>query len=187
MRPRGGLGPSPRPPGDLLQQILYNRFRPESFPSTGVEIERQKRRDIRPTTMHRSEDRATKPPRTGRQRETGVKAEWQKKRLGTITTWNHIQPFPTSWVVVTPVCSVPAAGLGGIYYCRSYTTPQGWSRYWRSYGRPGPLPRQGHPPSKFAFSFKPSRLAGAISADVRSAERACRSELIMRERRLRSE
>ena len=37
------------------------------------------------------------------------------------------------------------------------------------------------------LSFKPSRLAGAISADVRSAERACRSELIMRERRLRSE
>ena len=52
-------------------------------------------------------------------------------------------------------------------------------------------PRPAAPPKalwgKFAFSFKPSRLAGAISADVRSAERACRSELIMRERRLRSE
>ena len=43
------------------------------------------------------------------------------------------------------------------------------------------------PPKRIRFSFKPSRLAGAISADVRSAERACRSELIMRERRLRSE
>ena len=43
------------------------------------------------------------------------------------------------------------------------------------------------PPGPIRFSFKPSRLAGAISADVRSAERACRSELIMRERRLRSE
>ena len=43
-RPQGGLGPSPRPPGDLLQEILYNRFRPENFPDTGVEIERQMRR-----------------------------------------------------------------------------------------------------------------------------------------------
>ena len=43
-RPQGGLGPSPRPPGDLLQEILYNRFRPEHFPDTGVEIKRQKRR-----------------------------------------------------------------------------------------------------------------------------------------------
>ena len=52
--------------------------------------------------------------------------------------------------------------------------------------RPAAPPRA-LPPSKFAFSFKPSRLAGAISADARSAERACRSELIVRERRLRSE
>ena len=51
--------------------------------------------------------------------------------------------------------------------------------------RPAAPPRV--PRGEFAFSFKPSRLAGAISADVRSAERACRSELIMRERRLRSE
>ena len=43
-RPQEGLRPIPRPLGDLLQQILYNRFRPENFPDTGVEIERQKRR-----------------------------------------------------------------------------------------------------------------------------------------------
>ena len=51
--------------------------------------------------------------------------------------------------------------------------------------RPAAPPRV--PRSNSLFTFKPSRLAGAISADVRSAERACRSELIMRERRLRSE
>ena len=68
-----------------------------------------------------------------------------------------------------------------------YNLGGGRGANWRSYGRPGPLPRQGSPEANSLFTFKPSRLAGAISADVRSAERACRSELIMRERRLRSE
>ena len=43
-RPQGGLGPIPWAPGDLPQEFLYNRFRPENFPGTGVEIERQMRR-----------------------------------------------------------------------------------------------------------------------------------------------
>ena len=80
---RGPLGAPPgRPwaqsaaPGRCLQEILYNRFRQENFLATGVEIERQKRRDIRPTTMHRSEDRATKKaergPPTGDRSESRV-------------------------------------------------------------------------------------------------------------------
>ena len=75
-RPQEGLRPIPRPLGDLLQETLYNRFWQENFLITGVGIERHKRRDIRPTTMHRSEDRATKKaergPSTGDQSESRV-------------------------------------------------------------------------------------------------------------------
>ena len=54
--------PSPRFPGYLLQEILYNPSRQENFLGTGVEIERQKRR-ARAGDGTRSEDRvAEKAP-----------------------------------------------------------------------------------------------------------------------------
>ena len=81
---REALGQVRGPLAILLQEILYNRSRPEKFEATGVEIERQKRRD-HPTAMRRSEGRVA------------------KKRFRTIPTWNHVQPSPTTtWVRVTP-------------------------------------------------------------------------------------
>ena len=68
-----------------------------------------------------------------------------------------------------------------------YNLGEGWVATGDPTGAQARSPANGSVCAKPAFSFKPSRLAGAISADVRSAERACRSELIMRERRLRSE
>ena len=81
-------------------------------------------------------------------------------------------------------------GFGGDLLLKIlYNLGEGWVATGDPTGAQARCPAKG-PPGEirfFAFSFKPSRLAGAISADVRSAERACRSELIMRERRLRSE
>ena len=166
--PREALGQVRGPLAILLQEILYNRSRPEKFQATGVEIERQKRRGRRPTAMCRSEGRVA------------------KKLFRTISTWNHIQPSPITTCARVPPRLFSATSLRNIYNRRPYAISGGWSGYWRFYGRPAPLPRQGVPGAN-SLSLKPSRLAGAISADVRSAERACRSELLMRERRLRSE
>ena len=135
--PPGGLGPSPRPPGDLLQQILYNRFRPENFLGTGVEIERQERRGRRPAAMCRSEGRVA------------------KKRFRTITTWNHIQPSPTTTCARVPPRLFSATSFRNIYSRRPYAISGGWSGYWRSYGRPGPLPRQGAPGANSLFLLSP--------------------------------
>ena len=167
--PREALGQVRGPLTILVQEILYSRSRPEKFQATGVEIERQKRRGRRPTAMCRSEGRVT------------------KKLFRTIPTWDHIQPSPITTCARVPPRLFSATSFRNIYNRRPYAISGGWSGYWRSYGRPGPLPRQGVPGANSLFTLKPSRLAGAISVDVRSAERACRSELIMRERRLRSE
>ena len=78
-------------------------------------------------------------------------------------------------------------GLGGDLLLQILYNPAGVESILEILRAPRPAAPPKVPRSQFAFSYKPSRLAGAISADVRSAERACRSELIMRERRLRSE
>ena len=105
---------------------------------------------------HRSGDRATEAPRAGRRRCTGVKTEWQEKRFRTIPSWNYTQPPPsTAWVRVTPGI-FSRRGFGGELLLNIlYNLGGGRGVYWGSYGRPGPLPRQGPTRDKFAFLLSP--------------------------------
>ena len=136
---------------------------------------------------HRSGDRATDAPReptTGHRSEDRVaeKGLQNNSYLGSYITAPGHRLGPRD----AGNCFPPR--VRGRFTTEDPIQPRGWAGCLLEILR---APRPAAPPrvprGKFAFSFKPSRLAGAISADVRSAERACRSELIMRERRLRSE